>query len=94
MESRNYIANARIEEIVFGHELANGDRVLIEDKLFRGDPDSSLNYYKDKAMITNRWCQVTRLQQKNGFIKFVGLYDNGDMVVREYADTIAWIAKL
>jgi hypothetical protein len=94
MESRNYIANSRIEEILYGRELQNGDRVLIEAKFFRGDPDSSSNYLVEKALESNRWCVVTRLEQNNGLTKFVGLYDNGDLIVRDYADTIAWIVKL
>jgi hypothetical protein len=94
MEPRNYIANARIEKILFGHELKNGDRVLIEDSLFRGDPNSAVATLRDRAMICNRWCQVTRLEKKNGLVKFIGLYDNGDMTVRDYSATTAWIVKL
>lgn len=94
MEPRNYIANSRIEEILYGHELQNGDRVLIEDSLNRYDPDSVVPAFKDQAMITNRWCKVTRLEKKGSTVKFVGLYDNGDMVVREYSKSFAWIVKL
>ena len=48
MESQFYVANSASECLIYGNQLENGMRVLIEDTHLRG-PDQSNNNPYDKA---------------------------------------------
>lgn len=90
---RNYVADStKGETILFGNELENGMRVLIEDKIFRGW--ESVPGESARIAECNEWCEVTRLSRKNDIVRFVGIYDDGTMRVRTYANELGWIVKL
>lgn len=90
-----YVAHSNTDTILYGDELENGMRVLIEDTLFRGDPANagSVTNSQERVNETAAWCTVTKFKF-GGVIRFVGLYDDGTMRVRQYARSIAWIVKL
>lgn len=81
-----YRANIETDTIMYGNQLENGMRVLIEEQKRRqvvtGD-----NY------LSSRWCVVTNLVQTNFFTKFTGIYDDGTLGHREEPNDIPWIVR-
>lgn len=43
--------------------------------------------------VRNRWCTVKRVRAEESGIYFIGVYEDGDMCVRQTAHTAGWIVK-
>lgn len=82
----DYRANVESDVILYGRQLQNGMRVLLEESDRRR---SALRNSKN----TDRWCIVTQLVQTPFFTKFVGLYEDGTLGHREEMNTVPWIVK-
>lgn len=95
MESQFYVANSATDTILFGRQLENGMRVLIEDSLLRGpDRDTDNPYDIARRDENNQWCEVTNLQGNFNTTMFVGKYDDGTLRIRRFSPSWAWIVKL
>lgn len=96
MEDKFYVANAATDTILYGDQLREGMRVLIEDPLFKEllDDDSDSPYTIGRRSACNQWCEVSALRYKDGIVTFIGLYDDGTMRIRKYATDYAWIVKV
>lgn len=92
----NYLNDPKTESIIFGDELVEGMVVVLEDILFRANPDASDStdpYEQRKIHDTALWCKVTRLRRRYESITFVGEYADGSEVVRKYDTSHSWYVK-
>lgn len=79
-----YEMNPLLEDLIKGHQLQDGMRVLIADPRFRSSLNSPEYFYtseafRENAFRWNRWMTVTELDTDNietGLVSFVGLYDD------------------
>lgn len=95
MESQYYVAQSVTDTIVYGDQLREGMRVLIEDHMVRGsDKEPDNPYAVARVDECNQWCEVTGLRFRRGLATFIGKYDDGTQRVRQYASSYAWIVKL
>lgn len=79
-----------------GSKLMNGMEILIEDPNYRVQVNADRDlpdWEKDRALIHNRWCMVSEFSKKNGLISFVGIYDDGTKVSRDYNVSFSWYVK-
>lgn len=95
---RFYEMSPEFEDIIYGSELADGQIVLLEDTLLRGDPeraffDSASRYELARVREVNRWCTVTRLQRHGDLVTFIAEYADGTKMVRTYHGGYAWLVK-
>lgn len=94
---RGYIPNIyNNERIISGTELENDMIVLIEDDLHRGTPTIDID--ARRVLENNRWCKVTNLHfsdigESGSLANFTGEYSNGDIIVRKFNCSYAWIVK-
>lgn len=95
MEDKFYVANMATDTILYGDQLREGMRVLIEDSFFKEllDADSDSPYIEARRNACNQWCEVSALRNEGDIVTFVGLYDDDTMRVRRYATSYAWIVK-
>lgn len=91
-----YAEHANTETIVFGDDLENGMRVLVESSFLRGNPEHDQSSVYDRARLdeTAAWCTVTQVKHRERTVRFVGVYDDGTMRVRVYSKNYGWIVKL
>jgi hypothetical protein len=88
-----------------GEDLEEGMRVVVEDPTSRKNLDE-LRYHIERgtafspallatARMTNRWCEVTdvAIWDDEGYITFVGVYDDGVKRQRKHPIDTAWIVK-
>lgn len=95
--SKFYRMNPAEEDIIPGRDLRNGMTVLIEDQMAREHVREGLlreDYTRSRALKANRWCLVTKLQRRGDILSFVGVYDEGEQISRQYNDAYHWIVKL
>ncbi|QCB93334.1 hypothetical protein [Cellulomonas shaoxiangyii] len=96
---RFYEMDPQHDDLIRGSGLADGMVVLIEDHLFRADPDRISTgddwsrYEQHKARENNRWCTVSELHRYRDLVEFVGLYADGTKVPRRYNESFYWLVK-
>lgn len=73
------------EVLLYGDELKNDYRVL-STELVHVD----LNDYRVLSIYRNRWATVKRIRFEDSGVYFVLKYDDGDMIIRQCAETSAW----
>lgn len=89
--AKHRLTEPTTEDVIYGDELENGMRVLVESACRYDDRVLVVN----EIAVTNRWCVVTKLRKKEGEkITFVGLYDNDERHVRTSAASDGWVVKL
>lgn len=89
--------------LLTGDLLQNGMIVVVEDKLFRRNPDVLSPDYSDRkngfvpssydrAQVEeqSRWALVTDLQNEGSIIRFTAIYSDGTMRSRQYNKSIKW----
>lgn len=95
-----YQMNIDEEVLVGGWRLQDGMEVLVEDILFRKDPENlkkELSAYEFKGIMeTARFCTVAEYHTMNhnfDIMSFIGVYKGGEQISRTYNKEIYWIVK-
>lgn len=94
-----------VHELITGDHLMNGMIVVVEDTVFRRNPDVLSPEYPDRkngfmpssydrASVEeqSRWALVTDLDKSGEIIKFTAIYSDGTMRSRSYDKSIKWAA--
>jgi hypothetical protein len=92
----DYRANVEHDVILWsGDELKPGMIVLVEDRMVRANPSRlGDNVYEDSRINESaRWCEVKRVEIREGIVKFLAEYPDGTQAVRTYSVRYSWIAK-
>lgn len=97
-----YEMNPLLEDLIKGHLLQNGMRILISDPRFRSDlayPESfyTNEAFREAALRWNRWMTVTELDTEYleaGLVSFIGLYDDGTKKDFILATLHGWFVKM
>ena len=108
--SKFYEMDPQFEDLLAnGKDLKDGMIILLEDSMFRGDPDSTSPYEQEKVREINRWCTVSQvniqrrfdtdelgrvIQEASPLVSFVATYGDGVKKKRSYDSSYAWIVKL
>jgi hypothetical protein len=94
---RFYRMDPKTEDLLpSGAELADGMKVLIEDPDERAViKDDMEDWELDRALVRNRWCEVTYLSTRSSgtSISFVAVYEDGTKRKREYSARESWFVK-
>lgn len=91
--SKSYRLNPETDDLIFGDKLKNGMVVLI-DSDYRGGENMTDSYDLQKLLVENRWCEVSQLRtEENKIIYFIGLYVDGQKVIRSSESFYGWIVK-
>lgn len=78
------------EDLLYADALVDGMMVLIEPTYRYDDKHNTF----DCLRIYNRWCEVTQLRfEEDNRVYFIGLYADGDKVIRSTAHIHGWIVK-
>jgi hypothetical protein len=92
----DYVAHTEHDVIIWsGDELLPGMIVLIEDTIVRSNPERlGTSVYEDRRINeTARWCEVKRVEVRDGIIKMLAEYPDGTQSIRQYHKAYSWIAK-
>ena len=84
-----YRMNPGEDEILFGHELADGMLVLSESWTMR----SPHGYDEEDLRRKEVFRKVTRLRRPGHLIVFIGEWPDGYQEVHTYASDYAWLVK-
>lgn len=92
-----------VHELITGDRLVNGLIVVVEDNMFRRNPNVLSPEYPDRkngfvpseydrASVEeqSRWALVTDLDKSGQIIKFTAIYSDGTMRSRTYNKSIKW----
>lgn len=88
---KKYRFNPQVEDMVYGDELVDGMVVLVQTDLRTDDEDDDCS--AERLLITNRWCEVTKVRAGQSGIYFIGLYVDGQKEVRHSTCTTGWLVK-
>jgi len=93
-----YMMNPETEIILFdGEMLRDGMVVLIESPIQRADTSFNSGFVPKARyanQVKNRWCTVSDLRKTASRVSFIGIYEDGTKVKREYDKSLAWLVKL
>lgn len=91
-----YQMDPTTEDLLFeGRSLKNGMIVLIGDSGWREDVSGELDHQSlELARANNRWALVTNLHVRPSKISFVGLYDDGTKIRRDFQNDYPWLVKI
>lgn len=103
----DYRMNPETEDLLYADELQEGMMVLVSDSAEREDPFRAINA-PDMVVHTlpalrkrNRWCRVTKFRkletvEGSGYysIRFIGVYEDGERIVRSSSPAKGWLVKL
>lgn len=90
---RNYKMNPETEDLIYGDDLVEGMRVLIDGSEQRGD-ETNTEFHNASLPVRNRWCTVTRVRKaREGLVFFIGLYEGGHKECRETGAYAGWLVK-
>jgi hypothetical protein len=76
-----------------GTKLENGMRVLVANENRRSNLKFVNELFLLNALASNRWCKVTKFQIIDGYVMFLGVYDDGSVVPRKYRPEVGWLVK-
>lgn len=97
-----YEMNPLSEDLIKGHQLEDGMRVLIADPRFRPDLAYPIYFYtnmafREGALRWNRWMTVTEFDgdlAESGLVSFIGLYDDGTKKDFILSSLHGWFVKI
>jgi hypothetical protein len=99
---RHYMFDPETDDLIRGHQLVSGMRVLLESPDFRMDMRNVEMFDQGQmrtALVENRWCMVTELQfnksdEKYEKLSFIAVYDDGTKFSRRWGLDRFWYVKL
>jgi hypothetical protein len=88
---QDYTFDPKTEDMLYGEELKEG-MVVLADQGNRSIDESSSSFAKER----NRWCEVSKLRYDDNTksFYFMGLYIDGQKVVRISEAYQGWLVKL
>lgn len=89
---RKYRLNPETDDLLYADYLQNGMRVLFGQTEFLYN-EAFPQLYNFGLPKVNRWCKVTEIRQEDDVVYFIGVYDDGNKIIRHAHKTVAWLVK-
>jgi hypothetical protein len=93
---RHYTMDPTTEDLIFGKNLKNGMKVLIQDNSYRRVLPSSdfIPHLHDEAILKfNRWCIVSEITPVESHYAFIGVYEDGSKFISHSDSVTGWLVK-
>lgn len=87
----HFVGSNEEHEVLYADQLKNGMVVLlVEDTRYLHYVSSPSPYDITKQMTQDRWCEVSRVREDDDIVRFMGVYADGPVIIRESQKFRGW----